>query len=69
VQTELRLNTEKKVEICSSNKKGNKVGGGSERYHFYSGRRSFVGCEGSQAVYYLSSRHVRLEVSEKKVRR
>jgi len=44
------------------------VGGGTERYHFYSGRRSFIGSEGSQAVYYLSSRHVRLEASEKKVR-
>ena len=42
--------------------------GGSDRYHFYSGRRSFIGSEGSQAVYYLSSRHVRLEASEKKVR-
>jgi hypothetical protein len=44
------------------------VGGGSERYHFYSGRRSFIGSEGSKAVYHLSSRHVRLEASEKKVR-
>jgi hypothetical protein len=44
------------------------VGGRSERYHFYSGRRSFIGSEGSQAVYYLSSRHVRLKAIEKKVR-
>jgi len=44
------------------------MGGVSERYHFHSGRRSFIGSEGSQAVYYLSSRHVRLEASENKVR-
>lgn len=44
------------------------MGGGSEGYYFHSGRRSFIGSEGSQAVYYLSSRHVRLEESEKKVR-
>jgi hypothetical protein len=29
------------------------VGEGSERFHFYSGRRTFIGSEGSQAVYYL----------------
>jgi hypothetical protein len=49
----LKTEPEKKEDKCGSNKKRNKVGEGSERYHFYSGRRTFIGSEGSQAVYYL----------------